>query len=204
LAAGVVAGLVAHSALGPMGVLLAVVAAVGVGWRLRFLPSAETRAWQRGAIGEQRTGRVLGDLERRGWRVLHDLAVPGSRANLDHLVIGPTGVFLVDSKQYRGRLQLTADGTLWYGRHPLTLVLRTVRFEADRASQLLAVPDVPVAPVVAVHGTPVPWGSLVVGGVTVVAASHLTDWLRARPTTLSPQRVAWLAERAHQQFRPAA
>jgi hypothetical protein len=63
---------------------------------------------------------------------------------------------------------------------------------------------VAVAPVVAVHGAPVPWGSLVVGGVSVVAASHLTDWLRARPTTLSPARVAWLAERARQRFRPAA
>jgi len=33
--------------------------------------------------------RLLGPLGRQGWVVLHDLAVPGSRANLDHLVIGP-------------------------------------------------------------------------------------------------------------------
>jgi Nuclease-related domain len=40
----------------------------------------------------------LAALERQGWAVLHDLAVPRSRANIDHLVIGPGGVFVIDSK----------------------------------------------------------------------------------------------------------
>jgi hypothetical protein len=44
----------------------------------------------RGA-GERRTARLLDPLKRHGWAVLHDLAVAGSRANLDHLVIGPGG-----------------------------------------------------------------------------------------------------------------
>jgi hypothetical protein len=65
--------------------------------------------------------------------VLHDLAVPGSRANLDHLAIGPGGVFVIDSKHYRGRLQLDPSGRLWHGRYPLTSTLRTVDFEADQA-----------------------------------------------------------------------
>ena len=59
-----------------------------------------------GAAGERRTARLLGQLGRQGWAVLHDLAIPGSQANLDHVVIGPGGVFVIDSKQYRGRLQL--------------------------------------------------------------------------------------------------
>jgi hypothetical protein len=54
-------------------------------------------------------------LERQGWVVLHDLAIPGSRTNLDHLVIGPGGVFVIDSKQYRRRL--------WHGRYPLAPTL---------------------------------------------------------------------------------
>jgi Nuclease-related domain len=44
-----------------------------------------------GSGGERRTARLLAALERHGWVVLHDLALPGSRANLDHLVIGPGG-----------------------------------------------------------------------------------------------------------------
>ena len=70
---------------------------------MRFRPSPDAVAWRRGAAGERRTARLLDPLERHGWAVLHDLAVPGSRANIDHLVIGPGGVFVIDSKQYRGR-----------------------------------------------------------------------------------------------------
>jgi uncharacterized protein Yka (UPF0111/DUF47 family) len=49
------------------------------------------------------------------------------------LVIGPGGVFVIDSKQYRGRLQLDPSGRLWHGRYPLAPSLRAVSFEADQA-----------------------------------------------------------------------
>jgi Nuclease-related domain len=74
--------------------------ALAAGWGLRFKPSPEAVAWRRGAAGERRTARLLGQLERHGWAVLHDLALPGSRANLDHLAIGPGGVFVIDSNYY--------------------------------------------------------------------------------------------------------
>ena len=93
-----------------LGLVVGVLAAMAAGWRLRFRPSPDAIAWRRGATGEQRTGRLLSPLEQHGWVVLHDLAVPGSPANLDHLVIGPGGVFVVDSKQYRGRIQLDPSG----------------------------------------------------------------------------------------------
>jgi hypothetical protein len=141
-------------------------------------------------------------LERHGWAVLHDLAVPGSRANFDHLVIGPGGVFVVDSKQYRGRLQLDLSGRLWHGRYLLTAVLRAVSFEADRAAQVLADPQV-VVPIVAVHGAQVPWGKVVVEGVPVVAARRLPSMLRQLPGVLGPERVATLADRARVRFHPA-
>jgi Nuclease-related domain len=102
-----------------LGLVVAALAAVVVGWGLRFRPSPDAVAWRRGAAGERRTARLLGPLERQGWAVLHDLAVPGSQANLDHLVIGPAGVFVIDSKHYRGRLQLDSSGRLWHGRYPL-------------------------------------------------------------------------------------
>ena len=107
-----------------LGLVVGVLAAVAAGWGLRFRPSPDASAWRRGAAGERRTARLLGPLERQGWAVLHDLAVPGSRANLDHLVIGPGGVFVIDSKQYRGRLQLDPSGRLWHGRYPLAPTLR--------------------------------------------------------------------------------
>jgi hypothetical protein len=114
------AGGVLGSLLAPrLGPIVGGLAAVAAGWGLRFRPSLDAVAWRRGAEGERRTARLLDPLERHGWAVLHDLAVPGSRANLDHLVIGPGGVFVIDSKHYRGRLQLDGSGRLWHGRYPL-------------------------------------------------------------------------------------
>jgi hypothetical protein len=146
----------------------------------------------------------LGPLERQGWVVLHDLAVPGSAANLDHLAIGPGGVFVIDSKQYRGRLRLDAVGKLWHGRHPLAPILGAVSWEADQAAQVLPDPGVVVLPVVAVHGAQVPWGKVVTDGVPVVSARRLPGLLCQLPAVLGPERVAWLADQARVRFHAAA
>lgn len=61
---------------------------------------ASTRVWSRGAVGEERVGKHLEDARPRGIEVLHDCRIPRSRANIDHLVIGPTGVWVVDAKRY--------------------------------------------------------------------------------------------------------
>jgi hypothetical protein len=199
------AGGVLGSLLGPqLGLVLGVLAAVAAGWGLRFRPSPAARAWRRGAAGERRTARLLGPMERHGWVVLHDLALPGSRANLDHLVIGPGGVFVIDSKQYRGRLQLDPTGRLWHGRYPLAPMLRAVSFEADQAALVLTDPDVVVVPIVAVHGAQVPWGKVVMDGVPVVAARRLPSMLGALPAVLGPERVAVLADQARVRFQAAA
>jgi hypothetical protein len=196
-------GVLGRLAAPRLGLVVGVLAAMAAGWGLRFRSSPDARAWRLGAAGEQRTARLLGPLERQGWVVLHDLAVPGSRANLDHLVIGPGGVFLVDSKHYRGRLQLDPSGRLWHGRYPLAPTLRAVEFEADQAAQVLAYPQV-VVPIVAVHGAQVPWGKVVTQGVPVVSARRLPSMLRTLPAVLGPERVAALAHQARIRFRAAA
>jgi hypothetical protein len=187
-----------------LGLVLGGLAAVAAGWGLRFQPSPDAIAWRRGAVGERRTARLLGQLERHGWAVLHDLALPGSRANIDHLAIGPGGVFVIDSKQYRGRLQLDRSGRLWHGRYPLAPALRAVSFEADQAAQVLTDADVVVVPIVAVHGAQVPGGKVVTQGVPVVAARRLPSMLRALPAVLGPERVADLADQARVRFHAAA
>jgi hypothetical protein len=198
-AGGVLGGLVSRLSL-----VLGALAAMAAGWMLRFRPSPEAVAWRRGAAGERRTALLLAGLERQGWAVLHDLAVPGSRANLDHLVIGPGGVFVIDSKQYHGRLGLDPSGRLCHGRYALAPTLRTVSFEADQAAQVLTDPDVVVVPIVAVHGAQVPWGKVVMDGVPVVPAQRLPRLLRALPAVLGSERVAALANQARVRFHPAA
>jgi hypothetical protein len=92
-------------------------------------------------------------------------------------MIGPGGVFVVDSKQYRGRLQLDGSGRPWHGRYPLAPAVRAVSWEADQAAQ----------------GAQVPWGKVATEGVPVVAARRLPSMLRALPAVLGPERVAdWI------------
>jgi hypothetical protein len=204
LGIGAGAGLLGSLIAPRLVLVLGGLAAVAAGWGLRFRPSPEAIAWRRGAAGERRTARLLGPLERHGWVVLHDVAVPGSRANIDHLAIGPGGIFVVDSKQYRGRLQLDGSGRLWHGRYPLAPTLQAVSFEADQAARVLLNPGVVVVPIVAVHGAQVPWGKVVMTGIPVVSARRLPRMLRELPAIVGPERVAWLADQARVRFHAAA
>ena len=204
LGIGAASGVLGSLIVPRLSLIIGGLATVVAGWGLRFRPSPDAVAWRRGAAGEQRTARLLSPLERQGWVVLHDLAVPDSRANLDHLVIGPGGVFVIDSKQYRGRLQFDGSGRLWHGRYPLAPSLQAVSFEADQAAQVLPDPGVVVVPIVAVHGARVPWGRVVMQGVPIVPARRLPSMLRALPAVLGPERVTALADQARIRFRAAA
>jgi hypothetical protein len=182
----------------------AVAAVAVVGWRLRFRPSPETLAWARGAAGERHVARLLAPLDAHDWTVLHDLRVPGWHANIDHLVIGTPGVFVVDAKHYRGPLHLAHDGGLWHGRYPLAAALSATRWEADKVQATLGASDVDVVPIVAVVGAAVPFGQVSIHGIPVVAARSLPSMLRALPPVLAPERVAWAAGELRARLRPAA
>jgi hypothetical protein len=71
-----------------------------------------TRAWDTGALGEEKLGSRLNELASERLRVLHDRRVPGSRANIDHVMVTPTGVLVIDAKKYRGRPRLRIEGGL--------------------------------------------------------------------------------------------
>lgn len=146
-------------------------------------------SWATGAAGEVATARLLAPLARRGYAVLHDRAVPGSRANLDHLVIGPAGVAYVDTKAWRSKKsKLKVEGsTLRYGRYDQSRALRTVVWEAEQAARALGCE---VRPFVAVHGAKIPGGRLEIQGVTIVSAKKLPRLLQ----NLAP-RPGWTADR---------
>jgi hypothetical protein len=83
LIAGVAAWLTAAQVAPHLATLAGVTVTAGLGWLLRFRISPETLAWRRGAAGERHTASLLAPLDRNGWAVLHDLAIPGSQANVD-------------------------------------------------------------------------------------------------------------------------
>lgn len=69
-----------------------------------------TTAWATGAVGEERLGALLSSVASDDLAVLHDRRIPGSRANIDHIVICRTGVWIVDAKRFQGRPELRVEG----------------------------------------------------------------------------------------------
>ena len=71
-----------------------------------------TTAWDKGALGEERVGNRLNELASDRLRVLHDRRIPGTKANIDHLAVTATGVYVIDPKKYAGRPRLRVEGGL--------------------------------------------------------------------------------------------
>jgi Nuclease-related domain len=121
--------------------------------------------------------------------VFHDLALPNSHANVDHLAIGPTGVFVINSKQWTGTVRQGADGLVWHNHTPLDRTLATVRWEAQEISRFLGTR---ATPLLCVHGAHVHGGGLDTQGVAIVPA-HLLRSALGQDLVLSDADVAVLA-----------
>ncbi len=70
-----------------------------------------TRAWARGAKGEQMLAEALQDVP--DLRLLHDRRVPHTKGNIDHLLVSSAGVFVVDAKLYKGLIEIRDVGGLF-------------------------------------------------------------------------------------------
>jgi hypothetical protein len=75
-------------------------------------PSKEAARWAKGANGELRTGKVLEDIAiEHNFKLLHDRKIPKSRANIDHILITDKAVFIIDAKNYKGRVEIRNAST---------------------------------------------------------------------------------------------
>jgi hypothetical protein len=175
----------------PAAVVLALLA-----WKYRPRPDPER--WLRGAAGEMATARVLARLPGRRWAVLHDRRVPGSRANLDHVVIGPTGVWLVDSKTTRARVRAG-----WRSVHIGDRRMDTgaTRWEADVLADRLGTD---VRALVVLHADGLRRRGVRCAGIRVVPPDGLLRRIRRGRRQLTAERVAELATRTDAVFMPAA
>ncbi len=200
-AAGVAGDMLATQAGLPQAGLVGLAVAALVGWRLRFRPSEQARTWQRGAHGERHTARLLDRLTRDSFVVFHDLAVPeNTSANVDHLVIGPSGVFVIDSKQWTGSVHQGADGLVWHNHYRLDRTLETVCWEAETVGRLLGTRAVAL---LCVHGAHVQGGGLDAQGVAIVPA-HLLRGALGYDRVLSDADIDLLATTAWTRLRPAS
>jgi len=86
-------------------------------WSDRKLDELETQrvAMRKGAVGEASVGRTLNEFP-EGFHVINDLTTPFG--NVDHVVVGPTGVFLIDTKNWRGVVSADGKGELLNNNKP--------------------------------------------------------------------------------------
>ncbi|MGW5119181.1 nuclease-related domain-containing protein [Streptomyces noursei] len=179
-AAGYAISLPAQHAGAPLAVVVALIAAPMI-WvsRRAYRPGETVRRWRQGAEGERRTATLLHPLTRRGWIVLHDRALAGTRANLDHLALDPAGrsALYLDTKYFRHGVVGLRNGSLACGKFTHREAIATVRWEAQRAAVALGVP---VTPLIVIHGARVPGGRIETGDITIISARHLRAELRTR------------------------
>jgi hypothetical protein len=134
---------------------------------------------------QRRTRRQLGKLARAGYRAMHARPIPESEEQIDHLVVGPTGVFAIDSEDWDKKLVVrTKKGTqLWHGPFSKKDRLQHAQWEAQRAAEMLSGEigkPVSVRPVMAVYGPRIPWDVATIRDVDVFSGPRLGKYLRRR------------------------
>lgn len=188
-----------------IGMMLALVAAVGTS-KLRWGRRQTTTAWSSGAKGEVAVGARVAQVSSRGVYAIHDRRIPGSRANIDHIAIAPTGIYVIDSKMTSGRPAARRTGPVW-NRGPVHLIVggrnRTSFVEGTQRQALAvaavvrdipAATNVPIVPMVVLVGAEWGWfaNALRVGGVWIGWPKRMAKVV-SRPGSLSSSVVNQLA-----------
>jgi hypothetical protein len=180
--------------------LLAAALAAGIDalwhWRGRVASSV----WRKGQRGERRTARILWlALESRGYKVLHGRSVP-ERGQIDHLVIGSTGVMLIENSAVPPETEITQyRGTLYIDDRPGGKMAAELRETADRTAEMLRErleDDIAVEPVAIVWGGDLRRGHVAAEGVTILRAHRLPGWIRNRRARYTPEQVAAIFDAA--------
>ncbi|MGV9304461.1 MULTISPECIES: nuclease-related domain-containing protein [unclassified Nonomuraea] len=204
VAAGVVVGFLAADVR--VGITAAVLAAIAdTVYRARS--HSTVPAWRRSSVAERRTEAQLKRLERSGYRTLHARAIPGSEAQIDHLVIGPTGVYAVDSEKWDKRLPVRVQmgKKLFHGPFDMKPRLTEAKWEATQASELISKSygrEVTVVASLAIYGPPVPWKIMTIRDVDVYEGGRARKWITKRERALTDEEIERLYQIAAQVLPP--
>ena len=168
----------------PVGLTLAILAGiVDTIYRARTAADIPTGGSQTRA--QRRTRRQLHKMRRAGYLTLDARPIPNSREVIDHLVIGPSGVYAIDSEKWHKNMPIrTRNGKqLWHGPDSKKQRLEHARWEAQQASELLSTAlgtEVVVRPAMAIYGPKVPWDIATIRDVDVFSGPALGKYLRQR------------------------
>jgi hypothetical protein len=142
---------------------------------------------------QRRTQRRLLLLRAAGYVALNRRAIPGSDSVIDHLVIGPGGVFAVDSERWDRRLPVRSSGELLYhGPYSQRDRLKHARWEATQAAERLSEAlgeTVSVRPAMAIYGPTVPWIVATLDGVDVFGGKRVRKYFRRQARTSGGDRL---------------
>jgi hypothetical protein len=161
---------------------------------------------------QKNTLRQLNSLERKGYRAMHLVPIPDTDEQIDHLVIGPAGVFAIDSVDWDKRYPVRTRShlKLWHGPQLQNERLEHAHWEAEQVAALLSAEigsPVTVRAAVAVYGPSVPWDVAEIRDVDVFSGPRLRKYLRRRArrghTQLSPSQIERLDKAAHAVFPQA-
>lgn len=168
--------------------------------------------WAADAKAEIATAKLLTRLP-KDYVILHDRRVPGEEeydATIDHVVIGPTGLFVVDSAMYSGKISKRSNGRLWNGDRPMDMTLLTVFWKAQVVATKT---NLPASAILAIHGATMPSARAQVGLFTRQSTAEqartgdivVIDAKTAGPTLLgeilSDRGVAWSRGEVHRYAR---
>jgi Nuclease-related domain len=208
--AGVAFGILLHSWV--WGLTFAVLAAIA-DTIIRSRTSVVGPAGVKLTKAQKGTIRQLDGLQRRGYRAMHILPIPDSDEQIDHLVIGPAGVFAVDSEQWDKRMPVRTSShlKLWHGPNPMTDRLEHAHWEADQAAKLLSAAmgrPVTVRAAMAVYGPRIPFDVAEIRDVDVFSGPQLRKYLRRRARRrgtqpLTESEIERLDKAAHEAFPQA-
>lgn len=151
------------------------------------------RSWFKGAIGER---RVAAELDRLGpaFTVLHAVPVGTGSTDIDHLVVGPTGVFSINTKNHSGQRVFVGGGSFIVGG-TRTPHIRTAENEGRRATRLLSIAaDCPilVQPLLVVAADRISFGTKK-SPVVVLRPDQLQRWILGLPRAHSDEAVRYLS-----------
>ena len=166
-----------------------------------------TKAWERGAVGEELMAKRLADVPDT-FRVMHDRRIRGTKANIDHIAIGPSGVWVIDAKRYKDkRPELRVGGGLFrprveslrVGGGDGTKLVDGVKSQVDRVSDALADDTIPITGVLCFLEADWP----LLGGSFAVEEVHIV-WPRLLVKRMTEARaVAFDVEATHARLAEA-
>lgn len=161
------------------------------------------QTWIQGAEGEQLVGNALQNNLPKGWHILHSVPIGSENSDIDHLVIGPNGVFSINTKNHPGSRIVCAENRVKVQGKSMSKnqpYARNSRFEANRAGRALSEAcgfRVHVQGVIAYIALEVDIMSNPKDGkVTHLNADHLTSWLLKQNQVLSPKAVEVIYDKA--------